>query len=290
MSPVTPSAGLIARCPLECNAGFDPSDILLPEGALLRCRGCGQLLSQVSAEHFQRSMAEFDDPRGTAPDAVAVERRGTLARRRLEKIRALLSKPADEIELLDVGCSSGAFVLTARELGYRAQGVEPAPAAAESARAQGAPVFTGTLQDARFPPDRFDAITLFEVIEHVVEPLPLLRECHRILRPEGVLLIGTGNTRSWTVRSMGARWDYFSIARHGGHVSFFSTVSMRILAKRTGFRVVRIDTRNVRFLDRGEATPVSYTIAKIAAEALNIPARIAGKGHDMLAYLRKRAD
>jgi len=290
MSSVTSTTRLIARCPLECNVGFDTSDVLLPEGPLLRCRGCGQLLSQVSAERFHRSMAEFDDPRGTAPDAQAIDRRRALARRRLENIRALLSKRVNEIELLDVGCSSGAFALTARELGYRAHGVEPAPAAAESARAQGLNVFTGTLQEAQFPPNRFDAITLFEVIEHVVEPLPLLRECHRILRPDGVLLIGTGNTSSWTVRSMGARWDYFSIAKHGGHVSFFSTVSMRILAKRAGFRAVRIETRNVRFLDRGEATPLAYTVAKIAAQALNMPARIAGKGHDMLAYLRKRAD
>lgn len=73
------------------------------------------------------------------------------------------------------------------------------------ARAQGLNVFTSTLQEARFPPNRFDVITLFEVIEHVVEPLPLLRECHRILRPDGVLLIGIGNTSSWTVRSMGGR-------------------------------------------------------------------------------------
>lgn len=65
---------------------------------------------------------------------------------------------------------------------------------------------------------------------------------------------------------------------------------MWILAKRAGFRAVRIETRNVRFLDRGEATPLAYTVAKIAAQALNMPARIAGKGHDMLAYLRKRAD
>lgn len=134
MSSVTSTTGLIARCPLECNVGFDTSDVLLPEGPLPRCRSCGQLLSQVSAERFRRSMAEFDDPRGTAPDAQAIDRWRTLARQRLENIRALLSKRVNEIELLDVGCSSGAFALTARELGYRAHGVEPAPAAAESAR------------------------------------------------------------------------------------------------------------------------------------------------------------
>jgi len=279
---------LISACPLECNLGLDATPIVLPEGPLLRCRMCGQLVSQVDEAHYRDSMQEFDDARGTTPDARSAARRSTLAHRRLERIRTLVGKPRDEIHLLDVGCSSGTFLQAARAAGFRAQGVEPAPRAAAAARAAGLEVFVGTLEEARFPQHRFDAITLFEVIEHLPAPLALLRECHRILKPGGVMLIGTGNTASWTVRAMGARWDYFSIARHGGHVSFFSTVSMRILARRADFRVVRMETRNVRFLDREGVSSTRYGLAKLAGEVLNAPARALGRGHDMLAYLRKR--
>jgi len=279
---------LISACPLECNLGLDATTIVLPEGPLLRCRMCGQLVSQVDESRYRESMQEFDDPRGTTPDARSGPRRDALARRRLARLRALIGKPPDEIHLLDVGCSSGVFLQSARDAGFRAQGVEPAPRAAATARASGVEVCCGTLDEARFPQHRFDAITLFEVIEHLASPLALLRECHRILKPGGIMLIGTGNTASWTVRSMGARWDYFSIARHGGHVSFFSTVSMRILARRAGFRVARMETRNVRFLDREGVSTTRYQLAKLAGELLNAPARALGRGHDMLAYLRKR--
>lgn len=48
---------------------------------------------------------------------------------------------------------------------------------------------------------QFDAITRFEVIEHLQHPAELLNECRRILRPGGILLVGTGNAASWSFRS-----------------------------------------------------------------------------------------
>jgi 2-polyprenyl-3-methyl-5-hydroxy-6-metoxy-1,4-benzoquinol methylase len=284
---VSSASPYISTCPLECGIGFDATAIALPEGPLLRCRACGQLVSQVDAQAYHESMLEFDDPCGTAPDERSARRRETLARRRLARLHALLDKPRDEIHLLDVGCSSGTFLESAGRFGVRAQGVEPAAQAAASARAAGFEVFTGTLDEARFPAHRFDAITLFEVIEHLASPLALVRECWRILKPGGIILIGTGNSASWTARWMGAHWDYLSIARHGGHVSFFSTVSMRILAKRCGFRVARMETRNVSLHRRDDGNIGRYLLTKGLSGLANYPARWLGRGHDMLAYLRK---
>ncbi|MCC6532415.1 MAG: class I SAM-dependent methyltransferase [Burkholderiales bacterium] len=278
---------LIDACPLECGAGLASSRILLAQGPLHRCSACGQLVSRVDAERYRASMSEFDHPRGTAPDERSAQRRRMLARRRLQHLAAWAGKTPATLELLDVGCSSGAFLLAARDCAVNARGVEPAPSAAASARAAGLDVFTGTLEQAAFPAASFDAVTLFEVIEHLPRPLPLLRECHRILRPGGMLLIGTGNTASWTVRCLGARWDYFHIERHGGHVSFFSIASMHLAAQRTGFEVARIETRNVNLQDRFQHSRPAYRLAKLIAQALNAPARWLGRGHDMLAYLRK---
>lgn len=277
----------IETCPLGCGAGFEPTRIVLPEGPLLRCRACGQQVSQATDARYHESMQEFDDPRGTMPGEAAAARGRTLAARRLGRVRALLARPADEIRLLDVGCSSGAFLMAARALGYRAEGVEPAPQAAAAARAAGLQVFPGTLQAASFPDRCFDAVTLFEVIEHLSDPVGLAREVHRVLRPGGIFLIGTANTASWTARAMGAQWEYLSIERHGGHVSFFDTVTMRVLAKRAGFRVARIETRNVRLFERGELPRPLHLATKLVAEALNLPARWLKRGHDMLAFLQR---
>ncbi|HVS26947.1 MAG TPA: class I SAM-dependent methyltransferase [Burkholderiales bacterium] len=283
-----PAARYIQTCPVGCATSLEVSGIVLAEGPLLRCPECGQLISQCSEVRYWQSMQEFDDPRGTLPSVDSDKRRSQQNAKWLTKISRRLQKPAAEIHLLDVGCSSGAFLSIARQLDFRAEGVEPAPKAAQSALQSGLKVHTGTLEEAGFPADHFDAITLFEVIEHIKEPLPLLKECRRIIRPNGVLMIGTGNNASWTAAFMKSRWQYFQIDHHGGHVSFFNPLSLRLLAERCGFTLCRLETRNVRFYEKGDVPALPYRLAKIAAEMLNIPARLLGTGHDLLALLRPR--
>ena len=57
-------------------------------------------------------------------------------------------------------------------------------------------MFTGRLEEARFPDGAFDAVSLWDVIEHLDRPLDLLRESQRILSSNGVLLVFTINQRS----------------------------------------------------------------------------------------------
>ncbi|MGH8752120.1 MAG: class I SAM-dependent methyltransferase [Burkholderiales bacterium] len=278
----------IQSCPAGCTAPLLSSNIVLAEGPLLCCAECGQLISQCSAERYRQSMQEFDDPRGTQPAANSGARRSLQSEKWLAKISRLLAKPAPEIRLLDVGCSSGAFLASARELGFIVEGVEPAAQAARSAIQSGLKVHAGTLHHANFSAQHFDAVTLFEVIEHIKEPLALLKECRRILRPQGLMMIGTGNTASWSAGFMQARWQYFQIDHHGGHVSFFNPRSMRLLAARCGFVLESVATRNVRFYEKSDAPAALYRTAKITAELLNFPAALFGKGHDMLIILRPR--
>ncbi|MFI4922991.1 MAG: class I SAM-dependent methyltransferase [Burkholderiales bacterium] len=275
-------------CPVGCQTALLSTDIVLPEGSLMRCPECGQLVSQCGEQRYWQSMREFDDPRGTLPAEDSVQRRIQQGSKKLMKISQLLDKPAQDIRLLDVGCSSGAFLDSASRLGFRAEGVEPASKAAQSALQAGFRVHSGTLQSAGFASGSFDALTLFEVIEHLKSPLELLKECRRILRPGGVMLIGTGNAASWTASFMKSRWQYFHIEHHGGHISFFNPLSMRLLAERTGFTLQSLETSNVRFYEEGDVPPPVYRLAKITSELLNLPAKLLGKGHDLLAILRPR--
>jgi len=284
---VNPQA-FVTACPVGCEAPLSATGIVLPEGPLLRCADCGQLVSQVTAARYWETMKQFDQPGYNQPGAPRQRERGSrVARRRLNAIAALLGRRPQDVRLIDVGCSRGHFVRTAADLGFRAEGVEPAPHIAAAARAAGLNVYTGLLEEQRFPERSFDAVTLFEVIEHLREPRKLLTECRRILKPGGVLLLSTGNTASWTVAAMGPRWDYFDIARDGGHISFFNPQSLRRLAAGCGFEVVRIQTARVKFHERGEVPAWRYTLGKIAAELLNYPARLLGRGHDLRAYLRR---
>lgn len=279
----------ITRCPVGCEPALEPTRVRMPEGALMRCPACGQHVSQATAARYDASMREFDTRAGTDPVAGARARRDEVARRRILRLARLTGRAPVSLDLLDVGCSSGVFLSAAITLGVRARGVEPAPQAAASARARGLDVRTATLGDSGYGPAEFDAVTLFEVIEHLADPLGLARQVHHVLRPGGVWLIGTANIRSWTFAAMGARWNYLDIDSHGGHVSFFTPDSIRALAARTGFEVAAIDTRGLRWAERGDVPAPLYRIAKIATEALSPLAAWAGRGQDMLAWLRRPA-
>ncbi len=278
---------LITTCPVGCTAPFETTTTVMPEGPLLRCPACGQLVSQCSEALYAQSMQEFNDPRGTLPDARSAERSQRRSKKYLDNISALLGKTPAQTRLLDVGCSSGAFLGAAVKLGYAAEGVEPAPQAAATARAAGLKVHTGLLHEAAFASASFDAVTLLEVIEHLKEPLPLLQECQRILKPGGILLVGTANADSWQARAFGAHWDYLSIAKHGGHISFFNPASLAKLAAQAGFAQALLKTRSVRFSDRGNSSEPVYTVLKIAAELVNPLAALLHKGSDMAMYLRR---
>jgi 2-polyprenyl-3-methyl-5-hydroxy-6-metoxy-1,4-benzoquinol methylase len=282
------SPRLIQHCPVGCDSQLATSAIVLPEGPLLRCAACGQLVSQITTAAWQRSMTAFDSHEFNRPSAAESARRVALARRRLTRAGRLLGKAPGEIRLIDVGCSRGDFVAAAVQLGIHAEGVEPAPQIAAAARAAGLIVHQGLLEEQRFAAASFDVVTLFEVIEHLPAPMALLRECHRILPPDGILIASTGNTASWTVAAMQARWDYFQVAQDAGHVSFFNPRSIALVAARTGFGVEHIGTARVRFVEESAAPRWLYRLGKIVAEFANLPARLLGGGHDMLVYLRRQ--
>ncbi|MEQ1794653.1 MAG: class I SAM-dependent methyltransferase [Nitrospira sp.] len=282
-----PVIRLIERCPVGCQSDLLETTIVLPEGPLRRCASCGQLVSQITAQAFATSMQEFNTPRGTLPTQRTQRRHDVRAAKLFRALSALLHVESGRAKLLDVGCSSGALLGSARRHGFEVEGVEPAAQAAEYARSTGLTVFQGYLQDARYPAESFDAVTLMEVIEHLPDPHALLKEVWRVLKPNGVLVVGTGNGASWTVRLVGAGWGYLHVAQHGGHISFFNPDSLGSLAKQCGFLVERIETRRVSLADKQQTGRATYGVLKIVAEMLALPARLCGKGHDMLVFLRK---
>lgn len=289
MTMVTaPAARFVTSCPAGCEAEFRQTDVALPEGRLLACTACGHLISQIGEADYLAALAKFDTETGTLPGDASQKRHDQRARRLFARLRELLDlPPGSPFRLLDVGCSSGALLLSAMKEGIDAEGVEPATRAAEAARAAGLAVFPGTLQDARYPAERFQAVTMMEVIEHLRRPIDVVGEIWNILVPGGILVVGTGNADSWTVSVMRERWDYFHVERYGGHISFFTPRSLERLAGRCGFRVERLETRRVRFAESFQTSRALYRTLKVAAEVLNVPAMWCHKGHDMLAFLRK---
>jgi SAM-dependent methyltransferase len=277
---------LLPACPLGCSAALAVTSTLLAEGPLRRCLHCGLMLSSCTPAQYEASLSIWNTEDGTEPGVASARRFDEVTRRRLELARRL-APAAARPRLLDVGCSSGFLLRVATALGFSAAGVESAPVAAEAARNAGFDVFAGRLQEAPWPASSFEIITLIELIEHVPDPLDLLRACHRLLVPGGVVLINTPNAASWTARVMRGAWLGFNLNHMGGHICFYSPATLAVAAQRCGFERVAFETRHVRFAEKeSHAAPV-YRIGKLASEALALPARWLNAGHDLLAVLRR---
>ncbi|MBN1626330.1 MAG: class I SAM-dependent methyltransferase [Deltaproteobacteria bacterium] len=275
---------LLPVCPNGCDGELYQTSLAVAEGALRMCPSCGQIVSSCTKERYELSNQDWNTEKGTWPSEKDMRRLMRRKTRDIAIISDLLTIKTD-IHLLDVGCSNGAFVSFANSLGLNAEGVDPSEKAVRNGIDRGLNIHLGYLHEVAFQDDAFDAITLYEVIEHLNEPKVLLKECHRILKPNGVLVIGTGNVNSWTRRIRKSKWDFFDMMEHGGHISFFSPKSLDVLASRTGFVVKKARTSSVKFYEKGEVPYLLYRMAKIFSEMLNIPARIFNKGHQMEVYL-----
>lgn len=135
--------------------------------------------------------------------------------------------------LLDVGCGNGAFLAAARDAGWDAQGIDFDPKAVETARAQGLDVAQGGLAEQGFPDEYFDAITVSHVIEHVHDPIALVRECIRILKHRGRLWIATPNADA--IYHLRFQQNWFAL--NPQHLILFRPANLRQLLESSGLRV-----------------------------------------------------
>lgn len=137
--------------------------------------------------------------------------------------------------LLDVGCGNGSFLDQMRQLGWDVTGVEPDGAAVTVAREKlGLQVFEGSLEEAGLPAGHYDAITMNHVIEHLPDPIVTLKECHRVLKPGGELVVATPNIKGMGSQFFGEHWRGLEVPRH---LHLFCPQSLRMAAERAGLEV-----------------------------------------------------
>jgi SAM-dependent methyltransferase len=119
--------------------------------------------------------------------------------------------------VLEVGCGPGLMLAAFRRRGWRVAGIERNEAAAETARQTlGANTIATSLEDLPAH-SRFDLIVLFQVLEHMDEPVSLLRECVKKLAPGGRLIANVPNFASWQSRFAGSKWMHLDVPRHIVH-------------------------------------------------------------------------
>jgi 2-polyprenyl-3-methyl-5-hydroxy-6-metoxy-1,4-benzoquinol methylase len=135
--------------------------------------------------------------------------------------------------LLDVGAAAGLFLKSAERAGWRVNGLEPLPAPAAFARDHlGLDVVEDTIERAPFDEASFDAVSMFETIEHVLDPMGVMRAIRRVLRPGGLLVLTTPNWEAFTRHALGRQWAVISPAEH---IYYFSEATLTAMLTRAGF-------------------------------------------------------
>jgi 2-polyprenyl-3-methyl-5-hydroxy-6-metoxy-1,4-benzoquinol methylase len=143
-------------------------------------------------------------------------------------------------KLIDVGCGDGGFLSLMRDAGWEVAGIEPDPAAASFAQqTRSVPVVAANLADAQLDDESVDAVALSHVIEHAADPVGLLRECRRILKPQGKLIVVTPNLASQGHHAFREAWVHLDPPRH---LYLFSPATLRDCCERVGLQVETLRT------------------------------------------------
>ncbi|WP_128106522.1 class I SAM-dependent methyltransferase [Azoarcus sp. DN11] len=180
--------------------------------------------------------------------------------------RHLARPPAGGGALLDVGCGNGRFLAVAREMGWRAEGIDFDEQAVRAARAEGLQVRHGGIELFDDVRERYDVITASHVIEHVHDPVDMLVRIHRLLKPGGRLWLETPNLASLGHRLYGPNWRGLEPPRH---LVLFTPDSLRAALRKAGFSRISQELRGL----------VLYSIFA-ASEAI-------GRDEDVLTASRK---
>jgi SAM-dependent methyltransferase len=208
---------------------------------IVQCQHCGLLYTnpRFAGGEILDSYVAVEDP------LYLEERDGrvlTFERhlRPLEKIKAPPGK------LVDVGAYTGVFVEIAAQHGWEACGVEPGHWAVEQARERGLRMIEGTLASGDLGEGSLDVVTMWDVIEHVTDPLSEMRQAQRLLKTGGLLVVHTMDIDSLFARLMSNRWPWLMEM----HIYYFSRRTLKAMLEKAGFTVVRIEPQG-RYLRLG---------------------------------------
>jgi len=155
------------------------------------------------------------------------------SRQRLDYIEKSISPGC----LLDIGCGIGIFLAEARSRNWTPYGVDVSDFAVHYAREvlRLSNVEKVDVEKIDLEEGRFDAITMFHVIEHVLNPKALLKTCHRLLKPGGVLFIETPDISGKRAKDAGINWEYLKIPEH---LNYFTNRTLLMALKYVGLKPI----------------------------------------------------
>jgi SAM-dependent methyltransferase len=199
---------------------------------LVTCRACGLVRSDpvLGAEALAKLYAASTFDYAGELDGLRATYGRALAR--------VAELTPDRAGLLDVGTGSGFVLELAHDMGWSdVRGVEPSADAIGQASPDIRPrIAMDVMRAGLFEAGSFDAVTMFQVLDHMPDPAVLLEECRRVLRPGGVVLAFNHSVTAWSARLLGERSPIIDVE----HTYLYSPRTMHRLFDEAGYEVLSI--------------------------------------------------
>jgi len=217
----------------------------LSAGNLVSCQHC-QLVLFVPRPSPEE-LAEFYNTEGyregyeqspMARQSFAIARYEQLEKAIAHYSPSLLSKANKRF--LDIGCGLGDFLSVVAAQGWNITGTEISPKAVQQANSLlGDKVIEGEIINLELPENSYDLITIYHVIEHLLDPVATLVKIRHLLKPEGMAFIETPNMGSLGARLRGKNWSHIIPPEH---ITYFKPSSLNYALKEAGFPRCKVFT------------------------------------------------
>jgi 2-polyprenyl-3-methyl-5-hydroxy-6-metoxy-1,4-benzoquinol methylase len=198
--------------------------------SLWRCRACSFIYAD------SEELSELASLYECLTDVAYEESQDVRARQMRWVLRKALAARPGARTVLDVGAGPGTLLAEAERAGLDTVGIQPSHAFVQRARAANAvDIVQGVFPHPALAGRTFDIVFLVDVVEHVPEPVELLRASANALAPGGIVLVVTPDVDSFAARKLRGRWWHFHLA----HVGYFNYRSLAKAARRAGLGVAR---------------------------------------------------
>jgi 2-polyprenyl-3-methyl-5-hydroxy-6-metoxy-1,4-benzoquinol methylase len=220
---------------------------------VVRCRACGMTLANPRDDAATRSRVYTQ-----LTDAAYDSEEGNRRRTAQAYLAFMRRAGAASGVLVDVGCATGVFACVAQEAGWRVTGVEPSAWSLAQARTRcpGVNWMQAALEEEEFATASVDAVTMWDVLEHIPEPVIALARIRAWLKPGGRLFLNVPNIESGMARLLGPRW--MLLLRE--HLWYFTPHTLRLILQAAGFT-----------MDLASANWVHFSLANVAVRLGQYP-------------------
>jgi SAM-dependent methyltransferase len=251
----------LTNCPL-CDAGSDKARRLpkFSKDHLVRCGSCKFVYSLLipNDEDYARVYGNYNY-------AAEDESRTDLNILKEREIASRLARYRQTGKVLDMAAGAGRFLVHFRDLGFTIYATEFSEKMCLYLEAKGITTYRGGLFPEGAEPGSFDVVVFTEIIEHINNPIPVLTEINRLLRPGGCVYITTPNFASLERRLIGPTWGMLMWPEH---ITYWSPRHLDLALGKTGFRRSRLTTQNispyriVQALKRGRMSSVLSDVSE----------------------------